>query len=188
MRVLIAGILGGIALFLWGAVAHMALPLGEVGMRKPQNEDAVLSTLKTGLGDEPGIYFLPYIDPSTMNDESVSAAYATKSASSPYAYVIYNPQGSDLTQMGGNLGRQGVTDLLIGILLAWVLSLIAGGFGRRVTVAATSGVLVWLATHVPYWNWYRYPGDFMLAQGVEAVVGFTLAGAVAAWWLGRGRA
>ena len=33
MKILLTGILGGIVMFIWTSVAHMALPLGETGIR-----------------------------------------------------------------------------------------------------------------------------------------------------------
>ena len=44
MKILLAGILGAIAMFIWTAIAHMALPLGEAGVTEIPNESAVLST------------------------------------------------------------------------------------------------------------------------------------------------
>jgi len=38
---------------------------------------------------------------------------------------------------------------------------------------------------VPYWNWYRFPASFALAALVEQLLGWLLAGAAMAWWLGR---
>ena len=35
MRILIAGVIGGLVMFMWGAVAHMMLPIGEMGMKLP---------------------------------------------------------------------------------------------------------------------------------------------------------
>ena len=43
MRILIAGILGGIVMFIWTSIAHMALPLGEAGINEIPNESAVLA-------------------------------------------------------------------------------------------------------------------------------------------------
>src|SRR5438128_12394968 len=34
MKILLAGILGGIVMFIWTSIAHMALPLGEAGIRE----------------------------------------------------------------------------------------------------------------------------------------------------------
>ncbi len=44
MKILLAGILGAVAMFIWTAIAHMALPLGEAGIGEIPNESAVLST------------------------------------------------------------------------------------------------------------------------------------------------
>jgi len=189
MRVLIAGILGGIVFFIWGAVAHMVLPLGEMGTRAPLDEDAALAAMTTALGSEAGIYYLPYIDSASMKDEAKTAAYATKASANPYAYVVWQPQATGKSPMdvGPQLTRQAITDLLLGMLLAWVLSLVAGGLSQRTAVAAVTGILVTLASHVPYWNWYRYPSDWLTGQAIEVLAGFIVAGAVAAWWLGRSR-
>jgi hypothetical protein len=37
MKILLAGILGAIAMFFWTAIAHMALPLGEAGVTEIPN-------------------------------------------------------------------------------------------------------------------------------------------------------
>ena len=34
MRIYIAGLIGGIVLFVWGAVSHMVLPVGEMGIQQ----------------------------------------------------------------------------------------------------------------------------------------------------------
>ena len=33
-RIILAALLGGIAMFVWSSIAHMALPLGEAGVRQ----------------------------------------------------------------------------------------------------------------------------------------------------------
>ena len=33
MRLLLAGIVGGIVVFIWGAITHVVLPLGEMGIQ-----------------------------------------------------------------------------------------------------------------------------------------------------------
>jgi hypothetical protein len=45
MKILFAGILGGIAKFIWTSIAHLVLPLGEAGIREIPNEYAVLNTM-----------------------------------------------------------------------------------------------------------------------------------------------
>lgn len=185
MRVLVAGLIGGIVMFVWGVAAHMALGLGETGIHLPANENAVLSSLHEGLGNQPGIYILPSLDPKKMGDEAVLKAYSEKAATSPYAFVVYLPQGEDMMQMGPQIGRQWASDTLAALALAFMLGLAGLGFRRRVALAAVAAVFTWLCTMVPYWNWYRFPLDFTLAALVEQLVGWLLAGAAMAWWLGR---
>lgn len=187
MRTVIAGVLAGLVLFFWGFVSHTVLPLGEVGMKAPGDEAAVLAALKTGL-PEKGVYYLPYIEPAAMADEARMKAYGEKALASPYAFVVYDPRGEDPSAMGDNLGLQWAGDTLVGLGLAWLLGRLAGGFGVRVAASLLVGLLVWLSAEVQYWNWYRFPPDFTLAAGIDAVVGFLLAGAVVAGWLGRGKA
>ena len=59
MKILLIGILGGIVMFVWASVAHMALPLGEAGIREIPNESAVLSAMQTNIGDQTGFYIFP---------------------------------------------------------------------------------------------------------------------------------
>ncbi|GAB3791818.1 hypothetical protein [Dyella agri] len=185
MRVLVAAIIGGIVMFFWGAVAHMALGLGNPGLRAPVHEDTVLSTLHQGLGDTPGVYILPWLDPNQFNDPAAKKAYQQKAVQMPYAWVVYLPQGDDTTDMSRQLPRQWASDTLASLALAFVMGMAAFGFRRRMGIAAAAALFAWLSAMVPYWNWYRFPASFTLAALVEQLLGWLLAGAAMAWWLGR---
>lgn len=185
MRVLVAGLIGGILMFFWGVAAHMALGLGEVGIKLPTNENVALSGLQQGLGEQAGVYMLPSLDPGKMGDAAEVRAYSIKAVRSPYAFVVYQPQGTDMTQMGPQIGRQWASDTLSALALAFVMGLAVVGFRRRLAIAAAAAVFAWLSTMLPYWNWYRFPLDFTLAALVEQLVGWLIAGAAMAWWLGR---
>ena len=102
MRILIAGVLGAVVLFLWGFVAHTMLPVGEMGMSQPQNEDAVLQAVQANL-PTPGIYVMPYLNHDQMKDEAVANAWAEKAKANPYASRRANVQG--LSPDGGRRGH-----------------------------------------------------------------------------------
>jgi len=51
MRILLAGVLGGIVMFVWTSIAHMALPLGEAGIGEIPNESVELSTMQSSIGE-----------------------------------------------------------------------------------------------------------------------------------------
>lgn len=185
MRIVIAGLIGGLVMFVWGVVAHMVLPLGEIGMRLPVAENVVLADLPQALGDQPGVFLLPSMDPAKMGDAEATKAYSAKSLASPYAFVVYQPKGTDLMAMGPQIGVQWASDTLSALALAFVLGLAGLSFGRRLALAAVVAVFSWASVLVPYWNWYRFPLDFTAAALIEQVVGWLLAGAAIAWWIGR---
>ncbi len=184
MRIVIAGLLGALACFIWGVLAHTALPLGQVGMRAPLDEDAVLAVAPRALPSE-GIYYLPWISPEDYADPARHAPWVEKSKANPYLMVIYQPSGRDPGDMGRQLGLQFANDLAIGFGLAWLLALLPAGFARRVLVSTAVGVIGWLSISLPYWNWYRFPFDFTLANLATQLLGFLIVGAAVAAWLRR---
>ena len=50
--------LAGLAMFIWGALSHMVLGLGEAGIRNIPNESAMLSAVRTNI-DRSGFYMFP---------------------------------------------------------------------------------------------------------------------------------
>lgn len=186
MRVLVASLIGGIVMFLWGVGAHTVLGLGDVGLSQPANENVAMSGLQEGLGGQAGVYILPALDPKQMMDPATTRAYSIKAVRSPYAWVVYQPQGTDMLQMGPQIARQWASDTLAALALAFVMGLAVLSFRQRVAVAAAGAMFAWLSSALPYWNWYRFPLDFTLAALAEQLIGWLLAGAVMAWWLGRG--
>ena len=184
MRVIIAGLLGGLVIFIWGAVSHMALPLGEMGMAQPANEDAVIAVMKENMS-KPGVYMVPGLSTAQMSDDAVVASYKAKSVANPYAFVIYQPEGRDGTVMTQNLLHQYLGDTLAALIAAMILALGPFSKAKRVLIAVGLGAFAWLTVSAPYWNWYRFPQDFSLANLAMQLIGWLLAGSVMAWWLGR---
>lgn len=186
MRILIAGIIGGLVMFMWGAVAHMALPIGEMGMKVPTEQTSAMSALGTSVQGT-GVYMYPSMAAEDWSDETKMKAFADSAKGQPYAFVVYQPGGNPVNaSMTPALIKQWGSDTLGAILLAWVLALGAFGFGKRVTIAAVLGLFAWVAISVPYWNWYMFPTDFTIGTLLEQVIGWLLSGTAIAWWLGRG--
>ena len=185
MRIGIAALLGAIVVFFWQFLAHMMLPIGEMGFRLPANEDVVLQAVTTGL-PTPGIYYLPSIDPNKMNDEATKKAWAEKSAKNPFVWAVVAPSPTgDPMSMAPQLTKQFVTNLIAALLAAFVLAATAWTFGARVIGALAFGLFGWLMNIVPQWNWYRFPSDFLVGNLLEQGIGWLLGGIAIAWWLGR---
>ena len=56
MRILLAGVLGGVVMFVWTSIAHMALPLGQAGINEIPNESALLSAMQSSMGEKSGLF------------------------------------------------------------------------------------------------------------------------------------
>src|SRR6185369_3094762 len=93
-RVIIAGLAGGIVMFLWGAVSHMLLQLGDAGLSQLKaQEEPVLTALRQNI-KEPGLYFYPGLmtDHPTQADQQ---AWMEKYRRGPTGLLLYNPSGSE---------------------------------------------------------------------------------------------
>lgn len=188
MRIAIATIIGGLIMFLWGAVAHMALPLGEMSMKAPTDENRLLDTLRGSLPQEDGIYVIPHYDPAMHGDDKAIQAYVAKAESNPYAFIVYQPQGRNPMAMGHNLFHQWVSDTLAALIVALILVRAGASASRGLLFGLGFGIFTWLSLSVPFWNWYRFPAPFTFGYLVEQAIGWLLAGAAMGWWLGRKRA
>lgn len=184
MRLLLAALLGGIVLFFWSFLANAVLPLGEMGHRYPASEDAVLAALQANMAQE-GVYIVPGLTPEQYTDPAAGEAYAAKAVASPFAFVIYQPTGENGLDMLDELAIQLAGTVLASWLLAWVLSLAPWSFGKRVAVSTGLGLFAWISVSLPWWNWYRFPTEFILGSLVQQVAGWFLAGIAIAWVLGR---
>ncbi|MCI0403596.1 MAG: hypothetical protein L0212_08745 [Acidobacteria bacterium] len=181
-RTLIAGVAGGVMLFVWGAVSHMALGLGSMGVKTIANEDPVLSAMRANI-PEPGFYFLPGegMEVGTTPTPEQQARWEAKYRQGPTGILVYQPQGREpldpmqfLTELASNIGAA----LVAALLLSAATSLT--GFGARVLAMASLGLFSWLDLSVSYWNWYGFPMDYSLGILLQGVVGWALVGAVMA--------
>lgn len=183
-RLLIAGLLGGIAMFIWSALAHTALPLGETGLNMVAPDSAVAAALQGELGDKAGLYGFPGVAGNPHQDEAAMAAMTEKMKTGPSGMIIYHQPGYNppmTTLMARELGLEVVQSLI----LAWLLSgLVAAGLAARTVTSALVGVAVGISTNGSYWTWWGFPADYTLAAVVIQVVGYTLAGLAISFVLG----
>ncbi len=181
MRFIIAVILGGIVAFAWGAVSHMVLGLEDNVVKPVPNEAAVMSALKTNI-NEPGFYFMRGLDKGHAASPEEMAAWGERYAAGPNAILIYHPTGQ-LAMSPRQFGIQIGTDFTLALVIAVILGFAAVGFIRGVIISTLVGVAGWIAILVPYWNWYRFPPDFVAAGLIDQVAGFFLVGLVMAFVL-----
>ncbi len=177
-RILLGGVLGGIAMFVWSAAAHMLLPVGEMGIKILPDEKPVLDVLRSSI-HESGFYFFPGMDMSRRATEEEQKAWEAKYEAGPTGILICRPHGAKAfapSQMLTELA----SDIAAVLLAAFLLSRMAGGFGMRVLSATLLGPIAWLAISASYWNWYGFPGMYVAGEAIDQTVGWLCAGLVVA--------
>src|SRR5436853_1026875 len=181
-RIFLAGILGGIVMFIWNFVAHDLLPLGEIGVRLIPNEDAVTSVLQTNLGDNSGFYVFPsggLTSGATREQKQAAMKKAEEQMAAGAAGVlIYRPKR--IFNFPKRLGIEFATEVLESLLAVFLLAQTGiRGFGGKVGFVLTVGILASIVTNVPYVNWYGFPKDYALGYMTTQVGGLLLGGIVA---------
>ena len=180
-RRLLAAIAGGIVVFIWSAVSHMALGLGSAGIRTLPNEERMAQAIR-GVVTEPGLYFFPGMDPSRKMTPEEERAWTERYRRGPSGLLVVQPGGRDPMEP-----TQFVVELLADILAAGVAAFLLAGLGgpllARAGAVGLLGLFEWADLSVSYWNWYKFPTLYTGAALVEQVVGWTLAGLVMALML-----
>ena len=190
MKILLTGILGGIVMFVWTSVAHMALPLGEAGVHEIPNESAVLSGMQSNMGDQTRLYVFPGtgVGKNATREKKNEAMkhMAEKVAANPSGILMYHPPGRPFT-IGKWLGIEFSTELLEAILVVFLLAQTRiVSFGGRIGFVVVVGILAAITTNVSYWNWYGFPSVYTASYMFIQIVGFFLVGIVAALFLRKG--
>jgi hypothetical protein len=171
-RILLAAVLGGLALFLWGGLSHMVLGLGTIGIQNLPQDQPVMSALKAST-PQSGFYFFPKVD--------AAGKVAPENAGGPYGIMIYHSAGAG-GPMTGQLVNECILNIVLALFAAFLLSLALGltGYVSRVGFVTLLGLTVGLMTHVEYWNWYGFPLSYTVSSVFQNVVGFLIVGLIAA--------
>ena len=186
-RIVLAGMLGGIAMFAWMSVAHLVLPLGSTGVSQITNDEpALLAEMHNALGPNSGLYVFPSFGPQP-GDKSAAAMqdYERKLAVSPSGLLIYHPPGGK-AMTPGQLVTEFLGELIEALLAVFLLAQTRlAGYAARVGFVTALGVLAALPSNLSYWNWYGFPASYTGAYMASQIAGFLVVGLVAAAVLRR---
>ena len=166
VKILIAAVVAGLVLFVWGFVSWTILSWRDGDVHKFSDEAAVMQVM---LDNAPasGIYYIP-------GDE------ADYSPTTPNTFVNLMKDGFQ-TDMGGMMITGIISNILMSVLLAYLLLMASGlSYAQRLAFVTTAGLLMGLAGNLPYWNWFGFPSGYTLVQIIDSVVMWFLAGLVLA--------
>jgi hypothetical protein len=169
-KILLGGILGGLALFMWGGLSHMVIRLGEVGIQNIQKP--VYDSMKTSIA-QPGFYFFPESDmKGTIKDEYKGG---------PVGILIFKPTGAG-APITGQLINEAILNIIQALIAAYLLSLTTKltRYPQRVGFVFVLGILGAIATNIEYWNWYGFPSAYTAGAIVDKLIGFMVVGLIVA--------
>jgi len=173
MRIIVAGIAGGIAMFIWTSIAHVALPLGAVGFSRIPNEKPVLIAMQQSIGSRSGLYFFPWTD---MKSSDAMAQVEAKMKVNPSGLLVYHPPGANgmtIQMLVIEFAKEVVVSIIAAFLLAQTILV---SYATRAAFVGLIGLAAGLTTNVSYWNWYGFPGNYTAAYAAIDIVGYIVAG------------
>ncbi len=188
-RLLLAGVLAGLAVFVWGMLSHMVFGLGEAAVKSLPNEAVVLPALNQNV-KAPGFYLYPGGMEAMQNapkdqQEALTKQWEETYKTQPHGVLILTPPNGAGFSFPKLLVNELLSNIAGGLIAAWLLSLALGSlpsFGGRVLFVTLLGVFAVLAIDTSYWNWYGFPTKYLLASLADNALGSALAGVVLAWW------
>jgi hypothetical protein len=184
-RILLAGLVAGIVVFVWGAVSHMALPLGTIGIQNLPDDEAFASLMRGSIPHS-GFYFFPAMPrdskASKAEQDAAMQVFAEKTQRGPTGILVVRTQGTNPMSMR-YLGAELLSNLLAAIVAALLLSMGIGSPGlarlsSRVSFVTMLGLFASLSIEVSYWTWYGFPTAYTLAQFVDQLSSWMLGGLV----------
>lgn len=188
LRVILAGVLGGVVLFFWLSIAHTATPLGTTGVAQLPTEQPVLDALRANIPN-PGLYAFPGmevpLDAPRAQRQAAMPAFQSKYAAGPVGILVYRPVGGSMMNPG-QLIAELLNDIVQGLALAMILALLASHtIGAGAYVGFAIGICAATATNVSYWNWYGFPATYTAAAILTEIIGYVLMGVACGWLMGR---
>lgn len=171
-KLVVAALVGGLIVFAWGAIAHMATPLGMAGMSFLPDEGATIEGLRVSV-PKTGMYIFP-TEGMTSKDEAQKKAWTEKIRRGPSGLLLYRAEGME-PMSPRLLVVEFTTNVLAAFVAALVVSMIAG-YSRRVLAVLLLALFGFCSLSLSYWNWYGFPTTYIGAELLTEAIGWLLAG------------
>lgn len=177
-KLAIGGVVGGILVFFWQFLSWGPLNLHAPQQRYTEKQDTILSFLSQQFSED-GFYFMPGLPEGASGDEYEKAMEAN--AGKPWAQVYYHKSWN--TNMGMNMVRGLVANILAALLLCWILLKISNNSFQITFIASIAvGIISYLTNGYATAIWFEVPS---MPDLIDAIVAWALCGGWLGWWLNR---
>jgi len=178
VRILIAGIVGGILVFFMGFVEHELLGWGSRTFSAVPHDDQFREQVKAH-NLSPAMYAFPPMpkdktDPAQMDD------FIKKWTTGPSGFLIVAPPGD--MNMGLILGLELLTCTIAALIAAWIVSLISADktFLWRWKVVVLMGIFGWVSIVASYGIFWQFPWPFIRDDLLCTILEWCVGGAAIA--------
>lgn len=178
-RIILAGILGAVAVYIWSSISWMAIPWHDAVMGNLANEDSVVAVLKDG-GVKTGVYYFPGM---MSNDKAEVQAWTEKHRRGPLGFLVYVEEGKEPWSATPFI-MGFILDLIAALLIAYLLSLAAvrlKNYWGRVCFVTLIALFAAVVSHGTMWNWFYFPAGYTLVNMLDLIIGWFFGGLVIAW-------
>lgn len=180
-KISLATVLGGLTLFIWGALSHYVLPFYNNALHKFTDQDAVRQAI---IANTPrsGTYLLPnYPDyPENATDaekKALDEEMNQQMQAGPFVFAHIRVES--FHGFASHLALELLTNILAVVFVTLIIiNLPATSIGGRVLLSTAIALVMVLDRSASTWNWYSAGADFFFAEFFDAVVGWGLVGLV----------
>jgi len=167
-----AGILGGITLFIWGALSWMVLPWHTKTIHSFTDEAAITQLIQSNAPIS-GMYFSPAWK---QNDTAKDKAQMQ----GPMVFASVRLEGIS-SSMTVSMIISFLTQAIAAFFVAWLLSKTKGlNYLERVGFVVIFALAAGIVTDIPYWNWFAFDMQYTLVAMADLLIGWFFAGLVLA--------
>lgn len=172
MRVIAAGLLGGVIMFVWSFISHAILPFhGEALNTLPGEQmalDAQFAALQAGIYHYPGL----------PEDGSWEQALERMRAGPAITFMVVHPSGREPFPMRNfviGFASQCVAAFVAALLLACAVDRLRG-YRQRVLFVVGVGVFAIFGHYIQAATWWGYTTEFFVLDVIDMIVAPLLSG------------
>lgn len=157
-RVILAALVGGIAMFGVAFVEHSMFHLVDRQLLRPEEPSTAAESIKRHFPNEGAYFYPPMPAAPSQQTEQDRAALNEAYKKGPAGVFVIAPTGQDAMgpmQLGGELA----TNVFAALLAAAIVAMLRpdAGFAGRWAAVFLMGLITWVSVNASYFLWYRFP-------------------------------
>ncbi|GAB4294076.1 MAG: hypothetical protein Kow0098_15410 [Ignavibacteriaceae bacterium] len=184
-KLLPPALITALVVFIWSAVSWMVIPWHQNTIHNLPEGGKILELIKKS-DLTAGIYHYPGI-PEEDTKEALENIIQRYENGPVISFMVYLPDGAKWMDP-----LQFITGFIIYFICAMICAFFisvsgeyASGFASKVLIVFLLGLFGVLVGPLSEWNWWKFPGDFMIVLVVDMLITWLLAGFVLAWRISK---